>query len=430
MKAPIMVHQGLRIYNLFPLLVGTTAQWTQCLEHITKMGFTHIYLNPITRSGGSGSLYAVADYDALDPRFDDRSGRSGVDQLRSFIETARAQRLGIIFDLVINHTANDAPLTHEHPEWYRRDAAGKIEAPYAVDTSAPDDVSKRTVWGDLAELSYDERPEREAMLEYFKGVIERALALGIVGFRCDAAYKVPGAVWKQLIDAAKKQFPQTIFLAETLGAPIEEITQLAEAGFDAFFSSAKWWDFQSPWLLEQYEQFRHIAPSIAFPESHDTMRLAEEIGGAPESLEGVYRLRYGFSAFFASGVMIPSGYEFGARKALNVVNSTPADQEAPSFDLTQYIAAMNTVKAQHPALNEEGPQRRVDTGWDGPLVLERRTNKGDSPVFAAINAGNATLYVARKYFGVVSQEITPDHHGFADTHDMYELPPQTLRIFT
>ena len=45
------------------------------------------------------------------------------------------------------------------------------------------------------------------------------------------------------------------------------------------FNSLKWWDFESPWLLDQYEKFRRIAPSIAFPESHDTERLVTELHG-------------------------------------------------------------------------------------------------------------------------------------------------------
>ena len=45
------------------------------------------------------------------------------------------------------------------------------------------------------------------------------------------------------------------------------MSALDEAGCDYLFNSLKWWDFESPWLLEQYEKFRHIAPSIAFPES-------------------------------------------------------------------------------------------------------------------------------------------------------------------
>ena len=89
---------------------------------------------------------------------------------------------------------------------------------------------------------------------------------------------------------------------------------LKGAGFDYLFNSAKWWDFRAPWLLEQYDLYRQVAPTIAFPESHDTERLAIELGDPePPELERHYRLRYLFAATFSSGVLMPMGYEYGCR---------------------------------------------------------------------------------------------------------------------
>ena len=78
------------------------------------------------------------------------------------------------------------------------------------------------------------------------------------------------------------------------------------------------------------DRFRAIAPSIAFPESHDTERLAEENGGD----ERVSRLRYLFAAAFSSGLMLTMGYEYGFRRKLNVVTTRPEDWETPGFDLS------------------------------------------------------------------------------------------------
>ena len=74
--------QGVRIYNLFPLLVGNITEWEKHLDRIAEMGFDWIFLNPIHYPGFSGSLYAVKDYFALNPLFDDGSG-----------DTADAQKL-------------------------------------------------------------------------------------------------------------------------------------------------------------------------------------------------------------------------------------------------------------------------------------------------------------------------------------------------
>ena len=76
---------------------------------------------------------------------------------------------------------------------------------------------------------------------------------------------------------------------------VRYVLALADAGFDYLFNSVKWWDFKRPWLLEQYEAFRHIAPSIGFPESHDTDRLVSELlaaGIRGSEIERHYRHAY------------------------------------------------------------------------------------------------------------------------------------------
>src|SRR5690606_11246819 len=139
---------------------------------------------------------------------------------------------------------------------------------------------------------------------YWVDLVRHHLDLGVRGFRGDAAYKVPAGVWRTLIEAARERRADAVFAAETLGCRIDEVTALAEAGFDFIFNSAKWWDFKAPWLLEQYETFRDIAPSIAFPESHDTDRLVNELEQAgmsdPATIEAAYRQRYLFAAAFAT----------------------------------------------------------------------------------------------------------------------------------
>ena len=45
--------------------------------------------------------------------------------------------------------------------------------------------------------------------------------------------------------------------------------------------------------------------------------------------------------------MMPIGFEFGFRKPLHVVNTTPADWEKTDIDLTAYIAKVNAIKKGH-----------------------------------------------------------------------------------
>ncbi|MGC1299327.1 MAG: alpha-1,4-glucan--maltose-1-phosphate maltosyltransferase, partial [Alloacidobacterium sp.] len=164
----------------------------------------------------------------------------------------------------------------------------------------------------------------------------------------------------------------------------------------------KWWDFENPWLLEQYEEFRHIAPSIGFPESHDTERLVTELrsAGIPESeIEPRYRQAYAFSAAYSTGVLMPMGFEYGWARRLEVVTGQAKTAESKRFDLSEFVAEVNALKRGIPALNEEGPQQQLG-GADDLTVLERRTESGENRALVVVNRSPRR-----------SREITPDVVG-------------------
>jgi len=343
------------IYNLFPRLVGPVAFWQEHLARIAGLGFSWVYVNPFHYPGFSGSLYAIKDHYRLNPLMDDGTGRSAGRQIADFVADAERLGLAVMMDLVINHTAKDCLLVEAHPEWYRRDDEGGLLSPGAID---PADSRKVTIWGDLAELDFSPRLIRRDMIEYFSAVATYYAGLGVRGFRCDAAYKVPAEVWAEIIEAVREIQPDALFVAETVGCRLADAEQLRPAGFDYLLNSSKWSNLRDPWLLDQYHGFRSVAPSISFPESHDTGRLAAE---APAGVDPAVlcRQRYAFAAVFASGVLMPVGFEFGFRRKLDVVASSPADWERPSADLTGFVAAWNRLRTLWPGFAVEGAQRLV-----------------------------------------------------------------------
>jgi starch synthase (maltosyl-transferring) len=367
------------IYNLFPRLVGPIDRWPEHARRAQAMGFDWLFLNPWHYPGFSGSLYAPKEFRRLNPLFLPAGADEwSLEPLRDFLAAMRDHRLAVMMDLVVNHTSRDCPLVHEHPDWYVRDAAGEVVSPSVSD---PDDPSKITVWGDLAEIDNAGSRDREALWEYWARLVRDSLALGFVGFRCDAAYKVPAALWRRLIREARSIAPEAVFFAETLGAPVEDVLALREAGFDFFFNSSKWWDFREPWALEQHRRFGRIAPSISFPESHDTTRLAQDTAGD----EAVQRQRYAFAAGFSAGIMMPIGYEFGFRRRMHVVETMPSDWERRSFDLRGFVARVNALKSAHPALHGEGRLNAVGGLGRGVVTLERRADGVRDPAFVIVN---------------------------------------------
>lgn len=421
-----------RIYNLFPLLAGPVAEWERHLPRVAAMGFDWVFVNPFHYPGQSGSLYAVKDYYRLHPLFQGDSPEPAETLLARFTAAAHGLGLRVMMDLVINHTAKDSHLVAEHPAWYARAADGSVCSPYAADPADPDNVAKRTVWVDLAEIDYAHTADRAGLIRYWRDLVGHYAGLGFDGFRGDAAYKVPGEVWGEVIPAARRVNPEVRFFAETLGCQPEEVTQLQWAGFDYLFNSSKWWDFRAPWLLEQYERFRAIAPSVAFPESHDTERLAEEWNG--DNREGrASRLRYLFAAAFSSGVMLTMGYEYGFRGRPHVVHTRPEHWESPQFDLSGFIAEVNRMKARVRLLNEEGPQTTLTPPHDPVVALLRSGIHAPGRVLTLINpdahAGHCYGAAdAARVLGCRPEDMRELLPGPASP-EWIDLPPLAIRLF-
>lgn len=340
------------------------------------MGFRWIHLNPIHLTGYSGSLYAIKDFYQVNPDFVSAGCDDGLQELGQTLEAMHDQGLLVMMDLVVNHTARDSPLVQDKPDWFRRDRSGKVISPSAID---PDDAAKVTVWTDLAEADNVHSPARHELWSYWTALVQYYLDLGFDGFRCDAAYKVPAPLWQQLISAGRRRKPGTLFSAETLGCRPSEVRALSAVGFDYLFNSSKWWNFDTTWCLDQHEEFGRIAPSIAFPETHDTPRLMEESGG----LVQVQKQRYAFAAAFSAGILMPIGYEYGARKALHVVHSSPDDWEE-NIDIRAFIRGINALTLELPILQAEG-NWRVLTDLDSPTITLRKRAKGYQPLVLLLN---------------------------------------------
>jgi starch synthase (maltosyl-transferring) len=420
---------SIRLYNLFPLLAENLSAAASHFPRIAAMGFDWVFLNPVHRTGGSRSLYAVESYDEIDPRFavsDDLSLEANFPLLT---KPAKAAGLGIMMDLVLNHTADSHPFTREKPHWYARDAEGRIMHPSAIDPGG----GQGQVWGDLVELDYHGNG-RDQITAYFTGYLKRLIKLGITGFRCDAAYKVPAEVWSTLIAAARDANPNVVFAAETLGCRLDEIEALAGVGFDYIFNSSKWWDLQSPWAVEQYNQFRTIAPSIAFPESHDTPRLPAETGGdATLAIQ-----RYAVAACFSSGVMMPMGYEYGFTRPLSVTDTTAGDWDIQSaekrYDISAEIAAINAMKSASPALLVEGEMefRRFASGLS---AIARYDASRTYVSLLVANPLDHAVWIEREclceWLQIPSDDlldITPGRNEAPETARL-ELPTNGYRVF-
>jgi starch synthase (maltosyl-transferring) len=348
------------IYNLFPLLAGKFIDWEKHLIRASDMGFNWVFVNPIQYPGFSGSLYSIKDYFSFNELLiDSDDDKSPEEQIKETIRTADKLGLRMMIDLVINHSAVDSELLKEHPEWFQWYRRGKIAHPFAMEKG------RKVVWGDLAKYDHRNTKDHEGLYQFFFSIVEFLIDLGFHGFRCDAAYQIPRNLWERIIRETKAKYPDTLFFAETLGCTPDQTRRTASAGFDYIFNSSKWWDFKSPWLLEQYNLTRETAPSVAFSESHDTTRLFDELKG---NINGM-KQRYLFTSLFSAGSMMPIGFEYGFKKKLHVVKTRPKAWEKTGVDLTSFIKDVNDIKGRYKIFQEEAPTEILRNGNPNILLM-------------------------------------------------------------
>mgnify|MGYP005850931163 CR=1 FL=1 len=392
---------SLIIYNIFPRIIGTVDKWYSHILRAYEMGFNAIYFNPVNQTGFSGSLYSIKNFFEFNRYFhpqglsDWMEFKNLVQKIHQLVpcsldpnvmgplanvikvESCEPKNILVIIDLVINHSAIDSDLIKDHPNWFKQDENGKIRNPFAID---PANANNITVWGDLAEMD-NENGETTGLWGYWKQLIDFYLDLGVDGFRCDAAYQIPNNLWNFLITHAKSRKPEVLFLAETLGCREEQMKTIVKAGFDYIFNSSKWWDYTRPWAIIQENLFGQISPSISFPESHDTERIAAEAGGRKD----VSIMKYYFSALFSKSLMIPIGFEFGFRKKMDVVNSTPEQWEQPLFDIRNEIKRINQLNLFLPIMHQETWLYHIPYPDLNILVLLKESKTTDERMLIMMN---------------------------------------------
>jgi glycosidase len=116
----------------------------------------------------------VRDYYAINPDY------GTGDDFKRLIGGAHQRGMKVVIDIVAGHTAWDSVLVTQHPEFYKKDAAGKILPPN------PD-------WTDVAGLNYENRELRRYMVDMLKHWLKE---YRVDGFRCDVAFTVPIDFWE------------------------------------------------------------------------------------------------------------------------------------------------------------------------------------------------------------------------------------------
>ena len=331
------------LYEANPKLFSQTAALKSIesnLDRISSLGANVVWLMPVYPVGKVNSVnspYCVRDYKAVNPEF------GTLDDLKSLIKTAHAKGMKIILDWVANHTAWDHAWITEHPDWYTKDANGKIVSPPGMG------------WNDVADLNYNSAAMRAAMKEAMLWWISTA---DVDGFRCDYTDGVPTDFWSDAFADIRKAKSGAILLGESSD------TKFYNCGFDLLYA----WSY--PGALKTVfgggpltGLYNTVKSDSNVPEGKSRMRYIINHDTASESsLTSMYRSKEGalaawvLTAFLPGVPMIYSSQEIGYDRTINFFNYNILQwTSAPAYS-TAYGQVMKAYRDSEKYRGSEAPQ--------------------------------------------------------------------------
>ncbi|MET7751488.1 maltotransferase domain-containing protein [Micromonospora sp. NPDC005367] len=390
-----------------PARSGTFATATERLAGVAAMGFDVLYLPPIhpigrvNRKGRNNALTAGPDdvgspwaigaaeggHDAIHPDL------GTAEDFREFVAAAAEQGLEVAMDLALQ-CAPDHPWVTEHPEWFTTRADGTIA--YA------ENPPKK--YQDIYPLNFDNDPEgiRAAILR----VVLHWVGEGIRIFRVDNPHTKPFDFWHWLIWEVKQVEPDVLFLAEAFTRPAI-MHGLGRIGFTQSYTYFTWRTTAAEmraYCEELVAAADYMRPNF-WPNTPDILHESLQHGGPP-----MFKIRAVLAALLSPSWGMYAGYELfehvarpGAEEYLDneKYELRPrdwADAQEQGRSLAPFVAILNRVRREHPALHRLRNLRFHDI--DNPALLcwsKRDADTGDTVIVVCsfdpgeVQWGNTTL---------------------------------------
>ncbi len=331
-----------------------------------------IFPTPTTyaRMGRFGSPFAAMDLFDVDPalaEFDKQT--TPLQQFQELVDEVHNRNARIFLDIPVNHTGWASSLQIHHPEWFCRNTDDMFISPGAWGI----------VWGDLSELDYRHRELWKYIAEVFLFWCRK----GVDGFRLDAGYKIPFAVWRYITAYVRNQYPDTIFMLEGLGGdPAVTEQLLADSGINWAYSEL----FQN-YSREQVEYYLPRAHKVSltkgtlihFSETHDNNRLASESALFARLRCSLCALASDNGAFgFTNGV------EWYADEKISVHKNSSLNWGSEE-NMVSLLSRLNEILEFHPAFFPGASIKTVHTGIHKGVVFLRTDCHGENPLLILAN---------------------------------------------
>jgi len=345
-----------------PPVSGTLCTAAGRLDAVAAMGFDVVYLPPVhpigttfrkgrnntlvPQPGDPGSPWAIGSpdggHDALHPDL------GTFEDFDAFVARTRELGMEVALDLALQ-ASPDHPWVKKHPEWFTTRADGSIA--YA------ENPPKK--YQDIYPINFDNDPE--GLYAEVLRVVRLWMDHGVRIFRIDNPHTKPVRFWERLLTEIRITDPDVLFLAEAFTRPAMMRT-LAKIGFHQSYTYFTWRNDEE----ELTEYLRELAGETApymrpnfFTNTPDILHAYLQYGGLP-----AFRIRAVLAAMLSPTWGIYSGYELGENVPLRPGSEEYLDSEKYQYrprdwagaarlgyGIADYIAALNRIRREHPALH-------------------------------------------------------------------------------
>jgi starch synthase (maltosyl-transferring) len=378
-------------YELFPRSFGGFKGVTEQIPAIAELGFDVLYLPPIhpigeknrkgrnnvvtAAPGDPGSPWAIGHHaqgghEAVHPELGTR------EDLAELVRVAADHGMDVALDWALNASA-DHPWLSEHPEWFNARPDGTLK--YA------ENPPKK--YQDIYNFNWNCEDWR-GLWQAFYDILRGWVDLGVKVFRVDNPHTKPFAFWEWLIEEIRKDDPDVLFLAEAFTRR-KVMQQLAKLGFNQSYTYFTWKN--AKWELTEYlnelahgEEREYFRPNF-FTNTPDILTEYLVEGGP-----AAFYIRHTLAATLSPTYGIYSGYEHyenvpvqpGSEEYLNS-EKYETKQRALDGPMLPFIARMNQIRHEHPALQHLTNLRFLDTENEALVAYAKRS--GDDIVIVIVN---------------------------------------------
>ena len=374
---------------------GTFKDCETRLPYIAEMGFDVLYLPPIHpighthRKGRNNAIQAGPDdpgspwaigaaeggHCAVHPQL------GTLEDFRRLVSRAKEFGIEVALDIAFQCTP-DHPYVQEHREWFYQRPDGSIQ--YA------ENPPKK--YEDIYPLNFENERWQDLWQE-LRDVVHFWIDQGIRIFRVDNPHTKPFAFWKWLIAEVRKDFPETIFLAEAFTRP-RVMYRLAKLGFTQSYTYFAWRN--TKWELTRYFTELTRAPVAEFfrpnlwPNTPDILTEYLQMGGRP-----AFATRLVLAATLGAnyGIYGPP-FELGENTARETHSEEYLDSEKYQIrfwdidrpdSLKSFIARVNRIRRENPALQRDRNLHFHSVNNDNLIAYSKHTDDISNIILVIVN---------------------------------------------